>query len=63
MTRDETAKKLGVSAEKVRQIEERALRKLGSPKFRTRWNEIRESIALLGYELEVSEKSIEKEIR
>lgn len=43
MSKREVAQKLGVTAERVRQIEEQALRKLSSPKFKDKWQEILET--------------------
>ena len=42
-TLEEIAKVLGVTRERVRQIEQQALKKLKHPKFRRQWQEIQES--------------------
>lgn len=61
MTTAEIAKELGVSRHMVSRIEKRALAKLSTPKLRKKWDSIRESIALLGYESEVSLPTIRRD--
>jgi DNA-directed RNA polymerase sigma subunit (sigma70/sigma32) len=44
-TLEEIAGKLGVTRERVRQIEQQALKKLKHPKFRKKWQDILETAA------------------
>lgn len=46
-TLDAVAKKLGVTKERVRQLEAHALRKLRHPKNNKAWREIFETIAMI----------------
>ena len=46
-TLDTVAKKLGVTKERVRQLEAHALRKLRHPKNNKAWREIFETIAMI----------------
>ena len=46
-TLDAVAKKLGVTKERVRQLEAHALRKLRHPKNNKAWREICETIAMI----------------
>jgi RNA polymerase primary sigma factor len=46
-TLEEIAKRLGVTRERVRQIEQQALKKLKHPKFRKQWESILETLTLL----------------
>lgn len=47
MTHAEIAKILGVSSERVRQIERTAIAKLMHPKNRGAWKDIKETIAMI----------------
>jgi RNA polymerase primary sigma factor len=46
-TLEEIAGKLGITRERVRQIEQQALKKLKHPKFRKKWQDILETFAVL----------------
>ena len=47
MTLKEIAQILGLSTERVRQIERSALAKLAHPRNRKKWEEIRETMAMI----------------
>lgn len=49
-TLQEIANLLGVTRERARQIEMQALKKLKHPRFRKQWEEITESMDLVGNE-------------